>query len=69
MVVAVEVQEGGERRPVVGWGGLGRKDKEELLSTLKLGPMRPSDDECCQATPFPAGHFLLRPPGLTLLLL
>ena len=35
MVVAVEVQEGIERRLVVGWRGLGRKDKEELLSEVR----------------------------------
>ena len=35
MVMAVEVQEGRERRLVVGWRGLGRKDKEELLSKVR----------------------------------
>ena len=65
-MVAVEVQEGRERRLVVGWRGLGRKDKdkEELLSQV-----RASDDEWRQAArqrphTFPAGPFLLRAPGL-----
>ena len=61
MVAAVEVQKGRERRLVVGWRGLGRKDKEELLSKVRAHQMTSLPGNAWNPS---LGPFWLRAPDL-----